>query len=304
MSLRVAPALAASLLTLAPILASAQPIPFERSLKVGAGSTLDVGTGSGDVAVRAGDGATIVVKGTVSVRNGSHVPANAGEIARQLAANPPIEQTGDAVKVGRLTDETINRAVSISYEIAVPAATRVVAGTGSGDVSVTGVQTARVSTGSGDVRVAGIAGQVEVRTGSGDIALQDAMNAATLETGSGDVVAALSGSGDIRASTASGDLTLTGVVGRLSASTASGGIDVTGKPTGDWQVSSASGDMHVTVAAEQGYTLDASTTSGDIAVAAGLSVEKQPGRRHAQGAVRGGGPTLRLSTASGDIAVK
>ena len=97
---------------------------------------------------------------------------------------------------------------------------------------------------------------------------------------------------------------LTGVVGQLTASTGSGSVGVQGKPTGDWKVSSASGDLQVTIAAEQGYTLDASTTSGDLAVASGLTIEKQPGHRRAHGAVRGGGPTLRISTASGDIAVK
>lgn len=304
MSLRLPPAFAATLLTLAPILVLAQPVPFERSLTTGAAPTLDVNTGSGDVTVRAGAGPTIVVKGTVSVRKGSNVPANAAEIARQVAANPPIEQTGDAVRIGRVNDETINKAVSISYEISAPAATSVVANTGSGDIAITGVKAARVNTGSGDVSVAGISGPVDVRTGSGDISLKDAMNAASLSTASGDIVAALSGSGDVRASTASGDLRVTGVVGQLSASTASGSIDVTGKPTGDWKVSSASGDLQVAVAGEQGYTLDARTTSGDLAVATGVNVEKQPGSRSAHGAVRGGGPTLRLSTTSGDIAVR
>lgn len=304
MPLRLPPAFAATLLTLAPILAVAQPLPFERSLQVGAAPTLDVGTGSGDVTVRAGTGAAIVVKGTVSVRRNSDVPANAAEIARQVAANPPIVQTGDAVKVGHITDEAINKAVSIDFEITVPAATGVTASTGSGDVSVTGVKAAKVNSGSGDVSVAGISGAVDVRTGSGDVALTDARSGASVNTGSGDISAALAGSGDVRASTGSGDIVLTGVVGQLTASTGSGSVGVEGKPTGDWKVSSASGDLQVTVAAEQGYTLDASTTSGDLAVAAGVSVEKKPGSRHAHGAVRGGGPTLRLSTASGDIAVK
>ena len=116
-------------------------------------------------------------------------------------------------EIGHLADDTINKALSISYEITAPAATSVVASTGSGDVAVSGVKAVKVNTGSGDVSVAGISGQVDVRTGSGDIALKDAMNAASLNTGSGDIVAALSASGDVRASTASGDLRLTGVVG-------------------------------------------------------------------------------------------
>ena len=304
MSLRLQPAFAASLLALAPILTGAQPLPFERSLNVGATPTLAVSAGSGDIIVRAGADGTIVVKGMVSVSKGSNTPANAAEIARQVAADPPIVQDGDTVKVGAISDDTVRSAVSISYEISVPAATGVTASSGSGDVSVAGVKSVKANSGSGDVSVAGISGDVEARTGSGDIALKDAMHGASLSTGSGDISAALSGSGDVRASTGSGDVTLSGVVGQLSASTGSGSISVEGKPTGDWKVSSASGDLQVAVPAEQGYTLDASTTSGSLAVASGLNVERTPGHRRAQGVVRGGGPTLRLSTASGDIAVK
>ena len=152
--------------------------------------------------------------------------------------------------------------------------------------------------------MASVGGVVDAKTGSGDISIKDARKAANLSTGSGSIVAALSGSGDVKASTGSGDITLTGVVGLLSASTGSGSIGVTGKPTGDWKVSSASGDVQVVLPAEQGFTLDATTTSGSLEVAGGLNVEKSPGRRRAQGAVRGGGPAVRLSTASGDIAVR
>ena len=137
MSIRLSPVLAASLFTLAPILAIAQPVPFERTLTVGAAPSLDVSTGSGSVTVRAGSGATIVVKGTVSVNKGWGAPANAAEIAKKVAANPPIVQTGDAVKVGKIDDEETRKAVSISYDISVPAATTVAASSGSGNVSVT-----------------------------------------------------------------------------------------------------------------------------------------------------------------------
>ena len=98
-------------------------IPFERSLTVGAAPALEVSTGSGDVTVRAGAGGTIVVKGTVSVSKGSDVPANAAEIAKQVAANPPITRPAMPSRSDTITDETTRKAVSISYEISVPAAT-------------------------------------------------------------------------------------------------------------------------------------------------------------------------------------
>jgi hypothetical protein len=305
MSMRVSPVVAASLFTLAPILAMAQPIPFERTLTVGAAPSLDVSTGSGSVTVHAGSGATIVVKGTVSINKGWGAPADAAEIAKKVAANPPITQSGDAVQVGKIADEQTRKAVSISYDISVPAATVVAANSGSGNVSVTGVSSGvKANSGSGDVTVANVGGAVDARTGSGNVSIKDARASANLSTGSGNIVAALSGSGDVKASTGSGDITLTGVVGLLSASTGSGSIGVEGKPTGDWKVSSASGDVKVVMPAGQGFTLDASTSSGNLEVAGGLNVEKSPGRRRAQGPVHGGGPAVRLSTASGDIAVR
>ena len=103
MSLRFSSAFAASLLTLAPILALCAAGPVRTLAERGAAPTLDVSTGSGDVTVRAGAGGAIVVKGKVSVNKGSNAPANAAEIAKQVAANPPIEQTGDAVRVGRIS---------------------------------------------------------------------------------------------------------------------------------------------------------------------------------------------------------
>lgn len=305
MSIRLSPVLAASLLTLTPSLVLAQPLTFERSLAVGASPSLDVSTGGGDVTVRAGSGNAIVVKGTVTTRSGWNAPSNAAELARQVVANPPITQSGDAVKVGRITDETINKAVSISYDITVPAPTMVVARSGSGDVSVSGVGNAvTANSGSGDITVSDVGGDLDARTGSGSVTVKGARRGANLSSGSGDIAAALTGEGDVKVSTGSGDIKVTGVVGQLTAQTGSGGIGVQGRPTGDWKVSAASGDVDVQVPAEQGFTLEASTSSGSLDIAAPLTVQGKVDRRRIAGSVRGGGPTLRLSTASGDIAVR
>ena len=269
MSVRLSSAVAASLLIAVPALVSAQqPLTFEKSLTVGASPSLEVSTGSGDVTVQAGSGSTIVVKGSVRVRTGSNVPSNAAELARQLAANPPIVQAGDVVTVGKITDEATRRAVSVSYQITVPAATAVQANSGSGSVSVSGVRGAvEANSGSGNVTANSIGGDVDLRSGSGDIALQGGSKAATLSTGSGS-------------------------------------IGVNGKPTGDWRVTAASGDVTIALPAEQGFTLDASTSSGSFDIASPMAVQGRIDRRRVQGTVRGGGPTLRVSTASGDIAVR
>ncbi len=305
MSFRLSPVLAASLFALTPVLALAQPLTFERSLTVGAAPSLDASADSGNVTVRAGTGNAIVVKGTVEVRKGWNAPANAADLAKQVAANPPITQAGDAVKVGRIADEATRKAVSVSYDITVPVATMVAASSGSGNVTVGGVNNSvKANSGSGNIDVSGIGGDVDARTGSGNVTVKDARRAASLSSGSGNIVALLTGQGDVKASTGSGDIKLTGVVGLLSANTGSGSIGVEGKPTGDWKLSAASGDVSVVVPGEQGFTLEASTASGSLDVTAPLTVQGKIDRRRVQGTVRGGGPMLRLSTASGDIAVR
>ena len=303
MSVRLSPLFAASLITLAPALAAAQPVPFERTVTVGAAPTLDVSTGSGNVVVRSG-GSSIVVKGTVEPRSGWGAPANAAEIAKQVAAKPPIEQAGDAITVGRL-DETQKKAVSISYDITVPAGTTVAARSGSGNVRVSGVNNAvKATSGSGDVEVAEIGGTVDANSGSGNVTVKGARQAASLSSGSGNIVAILTGKGDVKASTGSGDIKITGAHGLLTANSGSGSVGVEGTPTGDWKVSSASGDVQVAVPSTQGFVVDAKTASGSLDVAAPMTVQGKVDRRHVTGTVRGGGPTLRLSTASGDIAVR
>ena len=98
MPIRFSPVLAVSLFTLAPILAIAQPVPFERSLNVGAAPTLDVSTGSGNITVRAGAPCVVLRLVTPNrARGASTLPRSPGG----LAAAPPIAQTGDAVRVGR-----------------------------------------------------------------------------------------------------------------------------------------------------------------------------------------------------------
>lgn len=297
--------LMAVILAAVPSVALAQSYPFERTLEVGTTPTLEASTGSGTIAVRAVPGSRIVVRGVVSVRKGSGVPSNADALARQLAAAPPVTQSGDVVTVGRIADDATNRAVSVSYEIDVPTPTSVRATTGSGDVTISGVGgTVKANSGSGDVKASDLAGALSVRTGSGDIRVEHVRAGAELSTGSGSVRATLEGRGDVNARTGSGDIELTGVNGALTASTGSGDVSVNGTPTSDWKISAASGDVVIAVPEGRGFALQASTSSGRFQLAPEIAVQGQVEKRRISGTVRGGGPTLHLRTASGNIAVR
>src|SRR5690606_40201594 len=123
-------------------------------------------------------------------------------------------------------------------------------------------------------------------------------------TGSGDIEAALAGQGDVQTSAGSGSIRLTGVVGTVQASTGSGDVQVTGTPTGAWKLSSASGSVAVDVPDAAGFMLDARTSSGSLNLDVPLTTQGRMERRRVQGSVRGGGPALELSTASGSISVR
>lgn len=280
-------ALLFAVLISAPRPTRAQDRTFERSFPVTGAAVLDAATDAGAITVRAGSGSSIEVRGRVQVRRGWNVPGNAAELASRVAAAPPLTQDGQTVRLGHIDDETTRRAVTITYEVTVPPATTVEARTGSGAVRVEGVQ-----------------GAVRARTGSGSIGVRALGGNADLTTGSGAIEAALDGKGDVAVKTGSGSVSLTGVVGALTASTGSGSIEVSGRPVSGWKASSASGRIAVRVPAESGFLLDARSSSGSIDVEMPLTTQGRQDRRHVQGSVRGGGPTLELSTASGSIAVR
>lgn len=313
-----------ALLLTSPRPATAQAATFEKTLTVAADAALEVASDSGAIVVRAGQGQTVVVRGRVDVRRGWNVPANAADLARRVADAPPVALEGNTVRVGRIDDETTRKAVSVSYDITVPTRTSVNARSGSGRISIENTQ-ADVSarTGSGEVVVKGVGADADLRTGSGRISVDNVAGAARVstgsgaisalnigrgleaETGSGAIEATLTGKGDVQASTGSGAIRLKGVVGALSASSGSGTIVVSGSPAGDWKVNASSGSVAVSVPSDAGFVLDARSGSGSLDVDVPLTSQQTRGDKHRiQGTVRGGGPSMQLSTSSGSISVK
>jgi len=92
---------------------------FERTLSVTGEVDLNVTTGSGSITVRPGESGRVYVKAQIRARGG-----DAEEKVRRLEASPPIEQNGNVIRIGRIEDRELRRNVSISYELVVPATTR------------------------------------------------------------------------------------------------------------------------------------------------------------------------------------
>jgi DUF4097 and DUF4098 domain-containing protein YvlB len=298
---------------------------FDRDLTVSGPLELEVTSGSGDIQIRTGADGAVHVHGRMRTSSGpwaSFSGTSPEERIHELEQHPPIEQTGSRIQVGpkRWDDGWHN--VSISYDITVPANTRVTARSGSGDLEVADIAgPLDVSTGSGDIRVGHVKDAVTAHTGSGDISV-DAAASARASTGSGNVVVAgvrgdldaRSGSGDITAtqqgkgsvevSTGSGNIDLSGATGPLHVRASSGDINVQGAPAADWDVSASSGSVHVRLPAKGGVDLDLRSNSGHIETPVPITVTGSQSKRELRGQLRGGGPRVQVSTSSGGIVIQ
>jgi DUF4097 and DUF4098 domain-containing protein YvlB len=270
--------IAAAAIVMAALPALASEATFERNLTVNGHVELSVSTGSGNIHLTKGSSNVIHVVG--------HVKSNWGENAdrvREIAANPPIEQTGNIVRIGQRHENYRN--ISIEYEIQAPEDAFLDAGSGSGNVTDEGVgENAKLSTGSGNIHAIGLRGGFKVDTGSGDIYAEE------------------TGEGDVKAQTGSGNIELKDIHGGLRAGTGSGDIKVNGSPAADWKLETGSGSVELWPGG-QGFTLDASTGSGSVHTDQEMTVQGSFDKHHITGKVHGGGPMLRVETGSGDIRV-
>ncbi len=296
---------------------------FDRTLQVNGQVDLSVQTGSGTIGVRVGDGSSVHISGTIRASNGWSGGDEAQKKVDYLQAHPPIEQDGNIIKVGHIEDEELEHNVSISYEITVPAATRLRASSGSGDQEINGLtgpvdassgsgsvkvdntgDTVKASTGSGRISIDGVKGEVHASTGSGDIEAVGVAGALHASTGSGSVTLRQTAPGEVHVNTGSGTLRLEGVKGEVHASTASGNISVEGEGEGSWRLSTASGNVQVHLPSQQGFTLHARTVSGGIHTDREMTVQNISAGHEIEGKVGGGGFLLDVSTVSGNIHVE
>ena len=277
---------------------------FDRTLTVSGAVNLDLTTGSGEVIIKTGGSNQVVVHGRVHSNN-DWFGGSAESVVHSVAANPPIEQNGSTIRIGYNLPEDAKRHVSISYEITVPADTTLQAGSGSGEISVTGVRSpVKLHTGSGDIRVQDLGPQSSVNTGSGSIHAESVAAPFTAGTGSGEIQADLTGSGDVDVHTGSGGIRVRGVKGGLRARTGSGGIGADGDVKGPWQLHSGSGNIQMALSSSGGFNLDVHTSSGSIHSDLPITVQGTLGRHELKGVVRGGGPVVEVSTGSGDIEIR
>ena len=304
---------------------------FEQTLTVSGPAEVEVATNSGNIDVRPGDGARVHIRGLIKVNRWLSAE-EADRIIKDLVSHSPVEQSGSHIRIGQIKDWKLGGLISIifdrhpfsiSYELVVPADTRLKSDTGSGDQTVAGLKgTVRATTGSGNIRLSDLAGDSRASTGSGDIEINGVSETVYAETGSGNIravgvsgsIRANTGSGDVSVdgsakgpvdvTTGSGNLEVRGVAGPLRAGTGSGNIAVSGQPGGDWKIETGSGGVTLKLSAQASFNLHAHTGSGSIESSLPITIQGKVNRSELRGAVRGGGSLVNVGTGSGDIRIE
>jgi hypothetical protein len=300
---------------------------FERTLTVSGSPRVDIRAGSGQITVRPGTPGRIEISARIRANDGwggwfRRGSGPAEERIKRVEANPPVEQSGNIVRIGYFTSEDWHDGVSISYSVAMPPATTLVARTGSGSQEIEGIDGGvEAHSGSGSLTLRDIGGQLRASSGSGSIAadrvagtfLASAASgsirarslggAISAKTSSGSIDVTQIGSGDVEAESSSGSVRLRGVRGGLRASTSSGSLTIDGEVAGEWRISASSGSVDIGLRPSQGFDLDANSGSGRIEVDFPITVTGIQSKRSVKGAAQGGGPLLRVRTSSGGISI-
>jgi len=313
----------ATLILGASSLAFAAEGTFERTLRVNGAVKLAIETGSGSIEVHPGSSTEVRVTGHIRTNNwGLFGSRPAPDAIRRLEENPPIQQSGNDIRIGHIDDPELRRNISISYQVLAPPNTQLHSSTGSGSQEISGLAGSididsgsgslkisdigsgvRAHSGSGGIAIDGSKGSVFARAGSGSIQATNVAGGFDGETGNGHLTLEQTAPGSVRAETGSGGLELRNVHGSLQAQAGSGSIKAEGEATGEWVVHTGSGSIQLRLPQNASFDLNAHTGSGSINLNHPVTVQGSIGKKEVRGKVGGGGVPVEVETGSGNIVI-
>src|SRR5438046_7279532 len=155
---------------------------FDRDYSVTGPLRLEITNASGDVDIAGSADGKVHVRG--EVRASGFGFDNPQKRLDDTIANPPIEQTGETIRIGKEMSRMRN--VSIAYSIQVPRDTEVNATVASGAQTIRGVRgPVKVQAASGSIRAEKIERFAQLTTASGSISASDLGNDLRVSSGSG-----------------------------------------------------------------------------------------------------------------------
>jgi DUF4097 and DUF4098 domain-containing protein YvlB len=291
---------------------------FDRSFTVTGPIRLELSNAAGDVQISGS------ADGKVNVRASVHSSGmgfdNPQTRLDEFLANPPVEQKGDTIRIGK--DMSHVRNLAVSYTIEVPHDTEVTTTVVSGSQTIRSVRgPVKAQAASGSIRVEhidreaqliSIGGSLDATDVGDDVRGSSASGAVSVNNAKGDVrINALSGvihvvkpGGRVDAETASGSVDVQGATNDVMARSASGQIAVQGNPASNayWQLKTASGAVKLSVPSTANFQLSADATSGDIRADVPIVIEEQ-GKHSLRAHVGNGGARVEVHTVSGNIRI-
>ena len=291
---------------------------FDRSFTVTAPIRLELSNASGDVTITGSADNKVHVHGDVrSSGIGFDSPQKRLDA---IVGNPPVEQKGDTIRVGKDLARIHN--VSIAYTIEVPHDTEISTQVASGSQNISHIRgPVKADAASGSIKVNGIDRQTTLNTLSGSIEAQNVGDDLRASSASGSVTVSKI-KGDVRISALSGETQIIGPGGRVDADTASGSVEVQGatrdvkahavsgtvnvqgnpSDTSFWDLKTASGVVHLGVPTNANFRLSAEAVSGQIKTDVPIVIEEQ-GKHSLRARMGNGGGRVEVHTVSGEIRV-
>jgi DUF4097 and DUF4098 domain-containing protein YvlB len=292
---------------------------FDRTLTVTAPIRVELANASGDVTINGSSDGKVHVHAEVKASGMGF--GSTQERLNELLSNPPVEQKGDVIRIGK--DMTRVRNVAISYVIEVPHDTEVSTMVASGSQTIRGVRgPVKAEAASGSISVDHIERSAQLTTMSGsidannigdDLRASSASGSVYVGNVKGDVkISSLSGSthvsspgGRVDADTASGSVQVDGAMRDVKARAASGRVDVNGNPGSNsyWDLKTVSGLVQLGIPTNANFHLSAEAISGQIKADVPIIVEEQD-KHSLRARVGNGGARVEVHTVSGEIRVR
>jgi hypothetical protein len=283
---------AASLTTSLPAVAAGDSATFDRTFNVSAPVRIELSSGSGNVEIRGSADGSVHVRGRVTPGGWSIFGGTAKNVD-EVAANPPLEQSGNTIRIGKNSSWLKN--VSIDYQVDVPHDTEIDSDLASGGITIDNVKgPVKVNAASGYVHIYQVERDVAVNAASGSVDASTVGGLLQVTTASGDVTVS-NVKGELRAKAASGSIRLKHPGDRVDAWTASGAIEVvdanndlkvhavsgsiqvSGNPSANrlWELKTISGSVDLRVPKSASFLLSAESTSGNIRTSIPVILEEQ-----------------------------
>ncbi|HEX4810780.1 MAG TPA: DUF4097 family beta strand repeat-containing protein [Bryobacteraceae bacterium] len=257
---------------------------FDKTLTVSGRVDLDVTTDSGGITVTPGSGGTVRIHAILKAQHDWLGSSDAGARIRQLEQHPPVEQSGNRIRIGYVQDRALLRGISMRLEIQTPPDSQL-----------------RAHADSGGIRVEGLNGSIDCKTDSGGIDLQNIKADVRAAADSGGIrIENVNGS--VVAHVDSGGIVANGVAGAIDAQADSGGIHVAQTKPASIHAKTDSGGVTVSLAAGAGYDLNVDSGSGHISVPEAAQ-NASFSRHHMEGKIRGGGPLVEVRVDSGNVTI-